>query len=277
MSISRLQKQIIVGLVYIIIIGTVGFGVYDLATPDPTCRDGVQNQGEEGIDCGVVCGVLCRPAPVAPIVHGAQVLAVTEGDYDVVFEVTNPNAIYGSSRVGYVIGLKDSAGQELASVPGSFYLALAQTRYVVRSSIKAPAGVVAATLVVTDAEWQKIEPDGLKIDFPLRRESFTEPGLTGTAAQFEGVVFNDSDFDFNSVDVAVVLVQEDGQIIGVNKTELRTVLSRTERYFKVVWPTSLAGRPARAVVQATADAFSNDNFIRRYGTQEKFQEYYESR
>ena len=73
------------------------------------------------------------------------------------------------------------------------------------------------------------------------------------------------------------MLDANDKILGVNTTELRTVASRTERYFKVVWPTLLSGVVAKTRVQAEADLFSNENFIRRYGTQEKFQQYYESR
>ncbi|MEK7195064.1 MAG: FxLYD domain-containing protein [Patescibacteria group bacterium] len=277
MSISRVQKQAIVGLLYVIIVGAVTIGVYDLATPDATCTDGIQNQKEEGIDCGTVCGVLCDPAPVAPQVKSTQLLAVGSGDYDVVSEIVNPNNIYGSSKIGYVITLTDQDGKLIASEPGVFYIAPAQTKFLVRSSIKAEPGAVSASIAITEAVWEKVTPDGLLVNFPLRRESFTESRTPGAASQFEGVVFNDSDFDFNTVDVVVVVLDANEKVLGVNTTELRTVASRTERYFKVVWPTLLPGMPAKTRIQAGADLFSNENFIRRYGTQEKFQQYYEGR
>lgn len=277
MSVSRFQKQAIVGLIYIIVIGAISFGAYDLATPDATCTDGVQNQKEEGVDCGTVCGVLCDPTPVAPQIKSTQLLVIGQGDYDVVSEIVNPNNIYGSSKIGYTLSLADQDGKLIASETGVFYIAPAQTKFLVRSSIKGEPGAVSASLAITEAVWEKITPDGLLVNFPLRRESYTEPRTPGTASQFEGVVFNDSDFDFNTVDVVVVVLDADDKILGVNTTELRTVASRTERYFKVVWPTLLSGTPAKTRVQAGADLFSNENFIRRYGTQEKFQQYYEGR
>lgn len=277
MSISRVQKQAIVGLLYVIIVGAVTIGVYDLATPDATCTDEIQNQKEEGVDCGTVCGVLCDPAPVAPQVRSAQLLMVGSGDYDVVSEIINPNTIYGSSKIGYTITLADQNGNQVASVPGVFYIAPAQTKFLVRSSIKAEPGAVSASVAITEAVWEKVTPDDLLVNFPLRRESFTEPRTSGVASQFEGVVFNDSDFDFNTVDIAVVILDVNDKILGVNTTELQTVVSRTERYFKVVWPTLLPGVVAKTLVQAGTDLFSNENFIRRYGTQEKFQQYYQDR
>ncbi len=282
--IARTEKQFIIGAVYVILFVVIGYGAFRIIVPAPTCTDKMQNQEEEGVDCGVVCGTLCDPA-VRPLeVKSSKLLKIRPGDYDFVAEIFNPNTIYGSRTVSYIIMASDVAGNRSAVASGSFSVLPAQTRFVVRTSLKASEDVVEATLVLQDALWQKINGDGISVDFPLRRESYTEPkqaglpaGQAGIAAQYEGVIFNDSDFDFNTVDVAVVLLDDSGAIIGANGTTLFTVLSRTERYFKMTWPTVPAGEFARAQVQATTNVFENENFIRRYGVQEKFQEYYQGR
>ncbi len=274
---GRLVKQLVIGIVFLFLFGGMGYGIYDVFTPDATCFDNIQNQGEQGVDCGPVCGKLCDPLPIPPQVQSIQVLKVRPGDYDVVASVMNPNTVYGSGKIGYELVLRNAAGAELARLPGTFYIMPAETKFVVRTSLIVSDDVVQADLLVKEAEWQKVSTADVPVDFPLRRESYTEPHQVGVISQLEGVVFNDSDFDFNVVEVAVVLLDNADAIIGVNTTELLTVLSRTERYVKVTWPTPLAGKFAKARVQAGANVFVNENFIRRYGTQEKFQEFYQGR
>ena len=93
-------------------------------------------------------------------------------------------------------------------------------------------------------------------------------------SRYEGVLFNDSDFDFAKVDVVVILFDDAGLALAVGQTNTNTFLSRTERYFSVSWPSQVRGTVAAIRVQASTNLFENENFVKRYGTQEKFQNYY---
>ena len=84
---------------------------------------------------------------------------------------------------------------------------------------------------------------------------------------------NSSDFDFDKVEVGVILFGDDNQIVAVNRTNIRTFLSRTERGFSVSWPTELP-ESVRQDIEVLTNVFENANFIRNYGTQERFQKYY---
>ena len=125
---------------------------------------------------------------------------------------------------------------------------------------------------IKSVQWQKI--DSLEgINFVTSKESHTV--LDGTASSvLEGAILNDSDLDFETVDVDVILRNSGGEIIGVNKSEIRTFLAHSERYFKVTWPFSLKGEVEKTEIVSSTNIFENFNFIKRYGSGvEKFQQY----
>jgi len=48
---KRLVKQLIYGFVFAAFLFFIGFSAYNSwFKPAPTCSDGIQNQGEEGVD-----------------------------------------------------------------------------------------------------------------------------------------------------------------------------------------------------------------------------------
>ncbi len=270
MKVDRLTKQLIIGLVFLLVIGFAGFRVYRAFFPAPTCVDAIQNHGEEGIDCGPVCGTLCAPAIQPLELRLAQAFPARAGEYDLLFEVYNPNDRSGSSDVPYVAVVSDSQGQELARRRGTLYILPKQTRFVVESSLAlaAPPADVAVTL--GEPRWQTLDAAQTAIDFRLKREHY----VPGPSAWYEGVIMNDSPYDFGRVDVAVLLIDAANQVIGINRTDIETVTAGSERFFKVQWPFSVSGTVARVQVEATTNAFENSNFLKTHGgVPEPFQEF----
>ncbi len=76
----------------------------------PTCSDKKQNQGEVGVDCGGPCNLLC-PAQYAPLnVLWFRFVKVTDGDYNVLAYIENPNLNAGANNLEYVFKLYDKRG-----------------------------------------------------------------------------------------------------------------------------------------------------------------------
>ena len=259
----RTQKQLIIGLIFVFIIGGIGYGFVDyFFITEATCFDKVQNGREEGVDCGLLaCGVACEPAILPLNALSQKLIEVRPGDYDFVAQISNPNSFFGSSRVRY----------ELGGAKGVFYILPGQTRFVIVPGVKV-GEVVDVSINITEIEWERVETFE-NISFPVQRKSYTVTNKDGTFSELEAVVLNNSDFDFDKVEVGVILFGDDGGIVAVNKTDIRTFLSRTERSFKVSWPTELPAA-VRQNVEVLTNVFENANFLRRYGTQERFQFYY---
>jgi len=268
---SRFTKQLIIGCIFTLIVTGGILSIYGFFTPDPTCFDNIQNQGEDGVDCGLVCGILCLPAPEALVVKASQILSTGEQEYDFVLQISNPNTIYGSEDIAYEIIFINLGGQEITRRSGTFYILPGQTRFIIETKISSSDIPQVGQVALGEPAWFRIQgPEGV-VDFPLKREQYRK--VRDNLHEFEAVILNNSDFDFDQVDVAILLVGEGGSLVGATKTNIRTILARSERGFKVSWPFVVSSEVARVQVEATTNVFKNSNFIRTYGAPERFQSF----
>src|SRR3989344_3117613 len=74
-------------------------------TNAPSCTDGVQSQGEDGIDCGGPCAYLCTALVQPPTVLFTKAIQNGAGRIDVIAEVENKNADSAAKNVPYRITL----------------------------------------------------------------------------------------------------------------------------------------------------------------------------
>ncbi len=262
----RFVKQLVFGIVYILIIFGIGYGVYYWSHPKPTCFDKIQNQNEEGVDCGLVCGNSCHT--IMPLeVLSVKLLKVATGDYDILAEIRNPNPDYGSPKVDYDLVLSGQSKEELSRQNFSFYVLPGQTKHIILNFTNNDLNITQAQIAVKNVEWNKLNLfDPQLVSFPVKDKKFNN-------TEFSAVVLNDSDFDFDTIDIVVILYDQNDNILGVNRSNINTLFSRTERYFKVLWPTPIGG-VFKVDVEPSTNLLNNSNFIEKYGTQEKFQQYY---
>ncbi len=261
---GRLQKQMIIGLVFVLIFIGIGYGLYFGFTPKVSCTDGIKNGQEEGLDCGALaCGRACEPVIMPIDVVSSNLFKVGQTDYDFVAQISNPNTSYGASRVEYSL--------DAFNYSGATYILPGQTKWLVVTALKSTQEITDIKLVINNAQWQKLDMPVNAVNFMLRRKDY-HPTPRGT--ELEGVLYNDSNYDFDKVDVVVILFDETSNILGVSRTDIRTFISKTERGFNVLWPFALPGNAVRQDVEATTNLFENSNFIKSYGSSEKFQKFY---
>lgn len=88
---------------------------------EPTCADGIQNQDEQGIDCGGVCAYLCSallPAPVPEVVF-TRALSLANGRTDVIAYVVNKNPRAAVKGARYRVELYSAEQTLVAEYAGS--------------------------------------------------------------------------------------------------------------------------------------------------------------
>ncbi len=259
---GRFPKQLTIGLIFILILSGIGYGIYYSLVPKISCTDGIKNGKEEGVDCGILaCGKVCEPAIMPLNIISSQFIQTGQGDYDFVAQISNPNTSYGASRVEYSLG----------SNSGSFYILPGQTKWLVLTALKIPEGVEGVNLVINNAQWEKLNMPDNTVSFVSRRNDYH---ATQTGTELNAILYNNSNYDFDKVDVAVILFDNTGSVVGVGKTDIRTFVSKSERGLTVAWPFALPGNATRQDIEALTNLFANSNFIKSYGSQEKFQKFY---
>lgn len=115
----QLLILLIVGAVVAAFAVIVGFSVF---YHTPTCNDGIENQGEQGIDCGGPCSNLCTALEQPPTVLFTQPISNGDGRTDIVAMVRNNNLTGGAKNVPYTVALYDRQHLFLTQVQGAFDL-----------------------------------------------------------------------------------------------------------------------------------------------------------
>lgn len=276
---SRTSKQFLIGGIYILIALLIVGGVYFSKTR-PTCVDGLKNGQEEGVDCGTLaCGKACEAPVQALLIQHAQLIRTPADDYDLAFEVVNPNAEFGAGNVEYSWTFYDGNSpvphREGNGGIGSFYILPGQTKYIVVTAVRFQSAMTPddvpeiKDVIIKSVTWEKVA-GGQSNPLVVTRESLSS---TAQSATYEAVVTNNSNFDFDTVDVGVVVRDAAGKLIATNTTNLQTLLSHTDRSVKMTWPFPIPA-DARVDIEAGTNVFNNANFLKTNGTQEKFQQYY---
>jgi len=265
------KKQVRIGLVYLLILVIIVGGVYFIIKSGlPSCSDGIQNQGEAGIDCGGPCPPCAWQLQKDLEVIFFQAIPTQENYVDLVARIRNPNSDFGAESFSYVFNLYDSEDKLIISRKGSSYILPRETRYFIEQKIKTEADNPRIEFKINNVKWQEVveyqEPELLikNLDF-IQSEDLS---------QLSAVLENRSSYDFSKIDVWAVLFDSQSNILGVNKIELYTVLSEERRYFEMKWFFPLSGQVEKIETVAKTNVFLDENFMKRYGgKRERFQEY----
>lgn len=269
---SRLFRRIVIAGIFLAVFSLTGLGLRRATAPAPTCTDGVMNGEEEGVDCGLPsCDKYCELKLDPPQVISIKLIEVGENNYDFVAEIKNPHQRFGASEVEYELALFNGNDNKLDQEEGVFYLLPSQTKYLVLTYFTTEKNVQRIDFKIKSATWQKIDSiEGMNTIVKAQKYI----SLSGGGTALDVSIFNDSDFDFEMVDVDVVMYNSQDDIIAVNKSDIRTFLTRTERAFRVVWPFKINGQVDKIGVYPSTNLFKNSNFIKAYGSEiHKFQQY----
>ena len=262
---TRLSKQLLYGLVFLAVIGAIIFGLYRLAVPQATCTDGVKNGTEEGVDCGAVCGVSCPPVLVPLENKPVQFIQNSNGTWDALAHLENTNSIYGASRVDFVLSVTGAGGAKLAARSGFTYVNPSQPRYLdfPLGALSAPPASAALQFVDSQVQWAALTVDAAgTVQFAVRGETIAS---SSAGVTYQATVTNRSSFDFDTVDVVVLLQDSSGRVLAANSTVLRTLVSGATRGITLDWPFAVPGVVSAQVIVGT-NLFSNANYLKTYGS-----------
>ncbi len=203
--------------------------------PAPSCKDYIQNQGEEGVDCGKVCGNYCLPQTLRPIesVGVPRVLPLDAGRVSIVARVQNPNAAAARS-LPYTLRLSGFNGEELHAQTGSLFLYPNEVRTVGFPAIAVPLlSIGKAELVFGVPDWGAKELF-IRPKMVARSQSTTRDERGGFVVQ--GTIANEDIVAFSAVGILAVLKDASGQPIGVAQTEISGLAPGEVRQFRLIHP-----------------------------------------
>lgn len=243
---SRNLKQTIIAIVFLFIFTGLGTGLYFIFKPDsnePIIPEDTIEALEVEFTNYVVSGT---------------------NKIDVIAKIKNSNHDYAASTFLYQFVVRDSQNLSLGTRQGKSYILPGQNKSIIEIGIEVPINNISTIDFSSDPEavvWQKaenIKDPGLvvqKKDF----QSLSGKGIAGSAS---GYLKNTSYSGYRKVDIAVILYDSKGTIIGLGKTGLETVVTGDEtRYFQVNWDKIFNAKVNTIEVEANTNILDKDNIM----------------
>lgn len=235
----RLVKQMLFGILYILIIAAIFWIIYILfLKPEPTCFDKTKNQGETGIDCGGPCPA-CEITQLKPLtVNWAIALPARENEISVLAEIANSNSDFGAQTFSYQFKVIGPFGSSLKTVNGQSFIYPGEIKYIMEPTLKInPQDVsrveFSSSTINNSVLWQsKKELTKPKLSTNSVKTTITNQGVT-----VKGIVKNENPLLISQVKIIAILYNSLGnKIINASFTTLTDLKGNEERLFDVELP-----------------------------------------
>ena len=235
----RARRQLsyfsIFALVVILIIG----GIIWYFWPSGTCFDNRQNQDEEGVDCGGICGNKCIGNVKDIHVIWARFFEIEKGFYDAAALIDNPNIFAGAKEVVYRFKLHDKDNILIAIREGRTFINPQESFVVFESRIRTLERLPARVSIEIDPiSWERIEEQKSDISsfgYKLIREPF---------GRLVATLRNNDIFDAQNIEVAAILLDDSENAIAVSRTIVGSIADESEKEVGFTWPFPIAEEPA---------------------------------
>ena len=231
-------KQIAYGTFYIAVFAGIITGFYFVfVKPAPSCFDNIQNQGEEGVDCGGPCAKVCIPVNIKPITAVGNPLMFFVGqsksNADFLAYVSNPNQDFAAKSFSYSFSLYDKQNNLVRSYSGVSFLYAGDVKYIFMPNVAVPAGFDRVDFAAGNPSWvpangfrgpPALVPQGLQVN------------TAGNNLVVSGNVVDNDTTPFAKVLLIAIFKGQLGQIAGASQTEIDNLAVNEQRRFSIIRP-----------------------------------------
>lgn len=182
----------------------------------PTCSDRVQNQGEQGVDCGGPCSRLCAAKFLSPLIDWQRFFQVAPGVYHVLAYVENPNLNAGIANVSYTFRLFDEKNVNLVERTGQTFIAPGAIIPIFEPSLQTGERTPARLSFTFNGnenwqEFKNVSTPSLKV---TRRDLISDNGIP----RLNVTILNTSRRDLKRFEVVTVLYDAAGNAANASRT-----------------------------------------------------------
>lgn len=239
---KRGAKKFFYGIFYLVLLGLLGLGLYNsFLKPSASCFDGIKNQAEEGIDCGVsACGRICLPQDIRPVAQSGkvEVAALSQGRYSLLVLIANPNVDYALESFDYKFEFRTTAGEVVKTVTGNSFIYGGEQKYIAEPIVE--TGTLDASTVsfsLGNEKWVKAS----EFEQP-RIEGSTKTESAETGIKVQGLMRNSSTINLPVVTAVAVFTSNTGEVLGTASTQVENLNAGDSREFVISHPV-FPGRP----------------------------------
>ncbi len=231
----------------LLIVGAVGaaiLAIIAIATfyKAPSCTDGIQNQGETGIDCGGPCPYLCTAQEQPPTVLFTQALPNGAGRTDIIALVENKNADAAAQNVPYHLMLYGAGQVLLGDLQGTLDLPPGATIPLYIPNVASGKQTVTSAflnIAASAPNWFRMTSDPRIVP----TVSNTALGGSATAPRIEATLTNPSVTMLTNVRAVVLVRGAGGNVIAASATIVPSIAPQGQATVLFTWNGAFSGVP----------------------------------
>lgn len=233
---SRTIKKLLYGLFYLFLLFLLFWIFFGPSIkPEPSCSDGVQNQGENGIDCGGPC-TSCEVLHLAPLksLGLVKIFARESGQAVLLGEVLNSNENYKAKRFSYRFLIYDPTNHLIEEIQGSDSAFALERKYIFEGRISSRFDRMGKVgIEFFDVTWEKAHGS--------LKPSLTFSGATKTVTdkiriEVSGRVKNQSSFLATDIKIVAILFDKYEIELLASQWVISSLDGFEEKQFTVIFP-----------------------------------------
>ena len=247
---SQRRRFPYIAIALIVAVGAIGVPVFFALYRAPTCFDGIQNGGEQGVDCGGACQKLCASSFLPPSVSWTRFEQVAPNTYNLAAYIINPNIDGAASDVPYEMVVYDQQGVPIANEKGTVSLPPH------RNTLAFVSGVTVGKRTPVKALFQFTgAPNWFKQADPLSVLNIGNKDYRENAAGSSlGVTIeNPSVEPLRNIRVSAVLYDTAGNALGFSDTAIDEIPAQGSALAPFTWPESHGGKVVSIEVLPVAE------------------------
>lgn len=208
----------------------------------PTCFDKKQNGTETGVDCGGSCELLCTNQVIKPVVLWERAFRVSDGIYNLLAYVENPNPTAFVRDAQYIFKLYNEDNVLIGEKTGVFSIAPKSSRPIIENNIQTFQQVpTRVTLdIVGDLIYEQTEP---KDSLVIIKDEFIEN--ESKSPRVKAKIQNISLNNIKDIDVVVIIYDVFDNVLGTSSTYVDQLLSEESKDIVFTWPQPFNDEVAR--------------------------------
>lgn len=200
----------------------------------PSCFDGKQNQGENGIDCGGSCLRICEE-DVSPLrILQEQIFEIRDGVYTAAAVVENPNSGAGIRELPYRFDIHNDGGEVIDTVEGATF-ALPNSRFPIFAGPfeLSRRGERAELSFPQELVWVETEEGGAGEAIEVQDTTLLS---SETAPKLRAVLRNTTIRDIEDINVIALVSNASGEAVAASRTVVDWIPSEQDRSIVFTWP-----------------------------------------
>jgi len=236
------------------------YPLFSFLSRAPSCTDGVENQGELGVDCGGPCSAgpcsaLCPFQVSDLIVLWARVFPVGDGTHNAVVFIENPNINAGVKNISYSFKLYDKDNVLVVERKGETFIN-PKERFTIFEG-----GILAGERIPVRAFFEFVEePQWVKANEPkptllIRNTEFLDSDIK---PKIKAELISEIITPLEDIIIVALLFDEKNNVLAVSKTEVDLLPASSLKMISFIFPLPLAQRPSKIEIMPRVHMFEVD-------------------